>query len=106
MYLQTTSSLQEDLDLCDVMKVGQYLTCSVVDVTTVNKTKKVNLTTKPEIINCSVKKQDIKKNMVSTYGGHFYMNYSVFPLLFDFCNPKNSDDSLQRPGVTRGSTEC
>ncbi|KAL5249614.1 hypothetical protein ACHWQZ_G018470 [Mnemiopsis leidyi] len=55
---------QEDLDLCDVIKVGQYLTCSVMEVTTVNKTKKVNLTTKPEIINCSVKKQDINKNMV------------------------------------------
>lgn len=55
---------EEELDLCDVVSVGQFLSCSVVDVVTVDKTRKVNLTTKPEIVNVSVKQQDINKNMV------------------------------------------
>lgn len=47
-----------------MISVGQYLVCSVLEVTSVNKTKRVNLTTRPEHTNKHVTLPNIKKNMV------------------------------------------
>ena len=76
MSLVTTHYWQE-LDLCDVLSVGQYIVSSVVSVTEVAKSKKVNLTIKPEVVNSNVKMQDVKKNMVSIKFDQNFLNLPI-----------------------------